>query len=726
MKIKSITLNRFRGATRPLTISFDVRKKFTLIYGENGTGKSSIVDALEFLFDQKKNSAFLSVGSTVNVPEVKITDEAGHEYTIGSTIPEKVAILRRFFMSELCNRKPADFYAFFQEFLDLSQFQTSEQNLQKLTKTLNKNSKDFLLERSKLILEIEGIYREHISAELAHPLDDAKEYAKREMKTQFSIQREATLLLSRHFQLQNLLAQRSGILSQLQAKSSELKQIAKSLDVRLISLLKLLDEATQIIQADESTPTTCPVCGQEIQKDEVLASLARRKKEISEIKSLNTKKEQLEEDIKRFNLQQTNFEQQIKKLISQPLEITELTQYALNIKPESSLEEIAKALKDWDPNIAILNQKKDNLESVLDIFSQIKNKVTKLGELEEKLKSTNLCYQKADNLVNILKNTRHSHVQNLLNSLTGTICKFYEQMHSGEGISTIRLSLKENQNKSLEVLADFYGKTNVKPKDYYSEAHLDSLALSIFLAVSKAQSKKILILDDILTSLDLPHLQRILTQLKQLIENNTFSQIILTTHIERLRNECKFRGSGSYDVIELKQWTINTGIFPKQQFQTLLDELNEALSNPQTDRNELALKAGLQLDAVLSLLCEVYHLHLAYGKEKYTLGEYLVAINKKLKKQLKVIIPNEGEKPLEELLQKCYDYSWIRNEYSHINLNSEVSESEVRGFASAVKELSDILFCQQCGTYITKHNKQKGIRSCSNECKRLEPVEFVQ
>lgn len=725
MKIKSITLNHFRGATRPLTIPFDVRKKFTLIYGENGTGKSSIVDALEFLFDQKRNPAFLSVNSTSTTPEVKIADEAGHEYIPGSIIPEKVAILRRSFMSELCNKKPADFYEFFQEFLDLSQFQTSEQNLQKLTKTLNKKCKDLLLEKSNLILEIEDIYRQHISAESAHPIDDAKEYAKREMKTYFSRQREVNLLLSRHSQLQQLLAQRLDILSKLQVKSSELNQIGKSLDVRMLSLLKLLDEATQIIQADESIPTKCPVCEQVISKDEVLASLARRKKEISEIKSLNTKKEQLEGDIKRLKFQQTSFEQQIKQLIFQPLEITELTQYALDIKSESSLEDIVKVLKDWEPNVTILNQKKDNLESEIDIFSQIKSKVSKLSELEENLNSTNLCYQKARNLVNILKNTRHTHVQNLLNSLTGTICGFYEQMHSGEGISTIKLSLKENQNKSLEVLADFYGKTNVKPKDYYSEAHLDSLALSIFLAVSKTQNKKILILDDILTSLDLPHLQRILTQLKQLIENNTFSQIILTTHIERLRNECKFRGNGSYDVIELKPWTINTGIFPKQQFQTLLDELNEALSNPQIDKNELAWKAGLQLDSVLSLLCEVYHLPLAYGKERYTLGEYLVAINKKLKKQIKVIIPNEGEKPLEELLQKCYDYSWIRNEYAHINLNSEVSESEVRSFASDVKALSDILFCQQCGRYITKHNKQKGIRSCPNECKKLEPVELI-
>ena len=388
MKIKSITLNNFRGATRPLSISFDLRKKFTLIYGENGTGKSSIVDALEFLFDNKRNPAFLSVGGTPTAPEVKISDETGQEYVPGSVIPEKVAILRRNSMSELCNKKPADFYAFFQEFLDLSQFQTSEQNLQKLTKTLDKKRKDLFVEKTNLILEIEEVYKRHISSELAHPLDDAKEYAKREMKTQFSIQREAQLLLTLRSQLQDLLEQRLDILSKLQAKSSELNQLGKSLDVRMISLLKLIDEATHIIQADEAVPTKCPVCEQVIQKDEVLASLTKRKKDISEIKSLNTKKEQLGEDVKMLNIQQTSFEQQIKQLISQPLKITELAQYALDIKPESSFDVIAKALKDWEPNIPILNQKKDNLESQIDIFNQIKSKVTNLDELEEEISAT--------------------------------------------------------------------------------------------------------------------------------------------------------------------------------------------------------------------------------------------------------------------------------------------------------------------------------------------------
>jgi DNA repair exonuclease SbcCD ATPase subunit len=50
-KIKSISISGIRGIKDPLTLSID--KKSVLIYGDNGTGKSSVTDAFEwFFFDQ--------------------------------------------------------------------------------------------------------------------------------------------------------------------------------------------------------------------------------------------------------------------------------------------------------------------------------------------------------------------------------------------------------------------------------------------------------------------------------------------------------------------------------------------------------------------------------------------------------------------------------------------------------------------------------------------------
>jgi predicted ATP-dependent endonuclease of OLD family len=47
MKIKSITIKKFRGL---VDFTFPLNKKNALIVGENGTGKSGVIDAIDFLF----------------------------------------------------------------------------------------------------------------------------------------------------------------------------------------------------------------------------------------------------------------------------------------------------------------------------------------------------------------------------------------------------------------------------------------------------------------------------------------------------------------------------------------------------------------------------------------------------------------------------------------------------------------------------------------------------
>jgi energy-coupling factor transporter ATP-binding protein EcfA2 len=47
--LKSITLTAFRGSAGTFKLDFEKSRKLTLIYGENGTGKTTICDAFEFL-----------------------------------------------------------------------------------------------------------------------------------------------------------------------------------------------------------------------------------------------------------------------------------------------------------------------------------------------------------------------------------------------------------------------------------------------------------------------------------------------------------------------------------------------------------------------------------------------------------------------------------------------------------------------------------------------------
>lgn len=54
--IKKLTIEHLRGATTPFELTFEKGKKLLVIYGENGTGKSTISDAFEFVGKGKVGS----------------------------------------------------------------------------------------------------------------------------------------------------------------------------------------------------------------------------------------------------------------------------------------------------------------------------------------------------------------------------------------------------------------------------------------------------------------------------------------------------------------------------------------------------------------------------------------------------------------------------------------------------------------------------------------------
>ncbi len=54
--LKALIIEHLRGSVVPFNLPFDKNKKLTVIYGENGTGKSTICDAFEFLGKGKVGS----------------------------------------------------------------------------------------------------------------------------------------------------------------------------------------------------------------------------------------------------------------------------------------------------------------------------------------------------------------------------------------------------------------------------------------------------------------------------------------------------------------------------------------------------------------------------------------------------------------------------------------------------------------------------------------------
>ncbi len=68
------------------------------------------------------------------------------------------------------------------------------------------------------------------------------------------------------------------------------------------------------------------------------------------------------------------------------------------------------------------------------------------------------------------------------------------------------------------------------PGAYYSEAHLDTLGLCVYLALAKqaGTQDRIVVLDDVLTSVDEAHLGRIIELIDE--EADGLGHLIITTH----------------------------------------------------------------------------------------------------------------------------------------------------------------------------------------------------
>lgn len=193
---------------------------------------------------------------------------------------------------------------------------------------------------------------------------------------------------------------------------------------------------------------------------------------------------------------------------------------------------------------------------------------------------------------------------------------------------------------SLEFDATFYGAAKVPPQAYYSESHLDTLGICVFLARAKLfkTDQTLVILDDVLTSVDASHLQRFMQVLQG--EAAHFGRVIVLTHYRPWRDQYRWaKGpAANTQVIELGPWTLSGGV-NAYEFVTDLDVLRRAVSETPFDRQIVASKAGIALESLLDFLTLRYRCKVSRNaRGEYTLGELAAGLDSKLSSALRVRI----------------------------------------------------------------------------------------
>ena len=265
-------------------------------------------------------------------------------------------------------------------------------------------------------------------------------------------------------------------------------------------------------------------------------------------------------------------------------------------------------------------------------------------------------------------------------------------------------------NSSISLRAAFHG-TDENPLLHYSESHLDTLGLSYFLALRRREAVlhpefKILVLDDVLHSVDAEHRYRIASLLKQEFSDH---QIIIVTHdryfYDRLRMTL---GTGGIRYLAISDWDLERGPIIGDS-STDLDRILSREDRLQKSAEELAAAGGRLFEILLKSLTERLKVAvLARFSFAYDVGSLWPPLAKKMRRKQSYV------QVTGTILDDLDQNTWVRNKVgAHSDeAESNVTPEEVRVFADALARFYSSVHCETCGEFIAERKTDHWTCDC--------------
>jgi recombinational DNA repair ATPase RecF len=760
-KIEKITIKNFKGAAGTLELEFDKNKPIIMIFGENGTGKSTIFDAIDFVCNErfgsisdrsvgKKQAEYLpTLGVDKNQMEASVATANGTWVgKIGArSLPStsgpsenrpKVAILRRSRILNIVNAQPKERYEAIKDFIEVPSCEANEAALREAVKRTKRNYEDAVKAVEQSQSALNTLWEKEGKTE-----PDAISWANRIVSVDDTL-REKTLTdlnavlstLTSCTSANNAIIQTNTeyktALDRFKEAEANYERARKELEGDVGDLIEVLTQAQNYFKKITDIDM-CPVCEQSIVPETLIARIDERlstmKGQIGLRKVLEDARRELERKETVQKSRRNDFYQSVLKLKNQvmnselPLIVNlgiDFSKYDLpDTLDNGSIEhaeelyktvsEIAKQLEGEEENISSIKAKQKSIQTYLESINNNRDKAENLQSILERL----------DSVLSIISEERRNYVDNVLNTIAGEAERLYVAVHPDEGIGKVRWYLDPKYQGSLEFEGQFQNATNVPPQAYYSESHLDTLGVCVFLAMAKQNKNDntVVILDDVITSVDQVHMERLFKLLNEEAEH--FNQLIVGTHYRPWRDRYRFYSDTGSNVqlIELQNWTLLKGIqHSKTKFS--VEELRDSISASPFDRQLVASKAGILLEGLLDRLSRQFLCRLPLKSDhSYTLSEYSGGFNNRLRSLLRVEKKKNDEAvdniSFGEKIVECTEQTWVRNKVGcHFNVSGmEISDTDVKEFGNRVLDFAITFVCNNCGEYPSR-NKSGSYWEC--------------
>lgn len=761
----NLLIENLRGSITPFTLTFEKGKKLTIIYGENGTGKSTVSDAFDLLGNGKVGSLdtrglgvtrkyWPSVGKTAADVKVTLNTSAGdcsvslvkNDVVVNNEqLRPQVAVLRRSQILGLIEAKPADRYKEISRFIDVSGVETSESTLRRLINDKSREYEDAATRVSENRSEIERFW-----VQAGRPGSDAINWAKQE------IQQDQSHLDQRKAAVDRLIALWDGVLAQPQKVielTSQLNAAETALQTVQTELSKLTDsvasdylEVLDILKAAQThfhkhpNPAVCPLC----ESSEKVSGLADEVNRRIQSQGLYSKLEAAKKTVasKKTAVQQAKLRLDDSKTAAAN-DAAALEAYCN--KGEIPTDVVVPTfpmptnITEWGGWLLVHQDKRDQWASasgdcVADkkFISTLRTSLDALQNNETSARNLEALLPRLKQTLELVERERKKFTDAILSAISARVGELYEATHPGEGLNKISLALDAAKRASLEISTEFGGQQDTPPQAYFSDSHLDTLGLCVVLALAEreAPENKILVLDDVLGSMDEPHVDRVIEMIYDVAAK--FRHCLVTTHYGPWRHKYRWGWlkNGQCQFIELTRWSFDKGISHSRSIPEA-ERLRSLLTSSSPDPQAICAKSGVILEAVLDFLTQLYECSVPRRPGgAYTLGDLLPAIDGKLKKALRVDHRNEDsagvvsytEKLLEPHISELSRIALVRNVSGcHFNtLSFDLLDSDAVAFGVEVLALIDALVDHEIGW--PKNGKSGSYWATTGETRRLHPL----
>ena len=588
MRIKSIQLAWFRGAADP--VSLEPNCKSMVVYGDNGSGKSSFVDALEYVLNsgsiehlRNEYSGTRQVKAIPNThrpqgsktslgfkfkddSELKIdfTSNGSPKSSGGQAMAMaeweyRQTVLRQDEIAKFIHATKGAKYSALLPLFGLQKMEFAAENLRKLAQTVDSEAK---LSQKKIQLnQVENLRKESFETrgyddivEFVHNL--YAEYCKENPATNDSLARCDELEKAIDNQIKDYSAENQKFIFLREVAASSLQErvqavrafsvdLAGSLVPQIAEKLGVLGSATSFVDGLEGIDRVdCPACGQSISVDAFREHIKAESERLNEVnKTFNKYKAAIGTvcsslDALKSGLDKPNLMNWRSGL--DDADIIDGFEYLAHVNSNSlretcSEKDLVAIETKLLPIIAVAARDSEDappdVQKLTDdkkLLGAAKSVIASKG-LGEEIKTGEVLVALMHSLEEKVRTEIRQQSQKVIDTISKDLETMWEILHPGEKIDSVRLFLPTTTDKAIDVVLKFHGLEQDSPSLTLSEGYRNSLGLCIFLAMAKqvADTERPLFLDDVVVSLDRNHRGMIQELLEKEFSNR---QVIIFTH----------------------------------------------------------------------------------------------------------------------------------------------------------------------------------------------------